>query len=65
MRILAAAPAEAQVILRRALGNAPILLPALTVKEAFDVAAQGVDIIVCGIHFDESRMFELLRAGQN
>jgi CheY-like chemotaxis protein len=62
MRILAATPPEAEAILRRGLGHAAILLPALTIEEAFDVAAQGVDIIVCGIHFDDSRMFELLRA---
>ena len=38
------------------------MLPVSTIEEAFYVAAQGVDIIVCGIHFDDSRMFELLRA---
>src|SRR3954471_2074614 len=62
MRILAATPPESQAILARALGNAATLLPAVTIEEAFNVAAQGVDIIVCGIHFDDSRMFELLRA---
>jgi hypothetical protein len=62
MRILAAIPLEAQAILGRALGNAAILLPVLTIEEALDVAAQGVDIIVCGINFDDSQMFELLRA---
>jgi hypothetical protein len=31
-------------------------------EEALVVATQGVEIIICGIHFDDSRMFELLRA---
>ena len=62
MQILAATPPNGEPILRRALGDAATLLPAHTLEEALDVIAQGVDIIVCGIHFDESRMFELLRA---
>ena len=62
MRILAAIPPEAEAILRRAVGDAATLLPAHTIEEAYGVAAQSVDIIVCGINFDESRMFELLRA---
>jgi CheY-like chemotaxis protein len=62
MRILAAVPPEAQAILRLALGKAATLLPAHTTEEALGIVAQGVDIIICGIHFDDSRMFELLRA---
>jgi CheY-like chemotaxis protein len=61
MKMLAAIPSDGTEVLRRAMGSAVDLLPAVTMQEALAVARQGVDVIVCGIHFDDSRMFELLR----
>jgi hypothetical protein len=59
-RILVADTPEAVEILRPVIGDGARLIPAFTVEEALAVAAQGVDMIVAGVHFDKSRMFDLL-----
>jgi len=60
-RILVADTPEAVEILRPVIGDGATLIPAFTVEEALAVVAQGVDMIVAGVHFDKSRMFDLLR----
>jgi D-serine deaminase-like pyridoxal phosphate-dependent protein len=60
-RILVADTPEAVEILPPVIGDGATLIPAFTVEEALAVAAQGVDMIVAGVHFDKSRMFDLLR----
>lgn len=40
------------------------LLPATTVAEALALLDVDLDLIVCQMHFDDSRMFDLLRAAR-
>src|ERR1041385_2980828 len=61
MRILAALPPEGIAVLQRVLADDVVLLPAITMERALQLANQNVDMILCGVHFDDSRMFDLLR----
>jgi CheY-like chemotaxis protein len=61
VRILAAVPSQALAVLDQAFGKGAVLLPAHTMEEAVTLASTGIDAILCGVHFDESRMFDLLR----
>jgi hypothetical protein len=47
--------------LRRILAAHATVLGTSSLDEAIAAIGLGVDLIVCGIHFDESRMFDLLR----
>ena len=58
--ILIAAGAEGSARLRKILEPSHELLFARTVQEALD-AARKCDVMVCGLEFDESRMFDFLR----
>jgi hypothetical protein len=46
--------------LHEILGDNVNVTSAGTMPEALQILEQGVDLIVCGVHFDESRMFDLL-----
>jgi CheY-like chemotaxis protein len=60
-RILVADDTESIAIFREALTTSYELLPATTLKEARAVVTQSPDLVVCGCHFDEGRMYDLLR----
>ena len=53
---LGAHPAVENVI-----GTSATVIGMNTLDEAISLLRKGVDLIVCGIHFDDSRMFDLLR----
>lgn len=59
--ILIAAGAEGRARLRRILEPVHNLLFAKTMQEALD-AAPKCDVLVCGLEFDESRMFDFLQS---
>jgi response regulator RpfG family c-di-GMP phosphodiesterase len=46
----------------RALGDAAELLTGRTVEEALRLCEEPVDLVLCNVRFDESRVFELLEA---
>lgn len=58
--LIAASPAAADAI-AEALGGIAQTKTATTVDEAAAIIAGGVDLIVAGTYFDDSRMFDLLR----
>jgi hypothetical protein len=62
-RILAAFPPRALPIVERVLGAYVRLIPAHTFTSAAEILARDADLtlILCGAHFDESRMFDFLR----
>lgn len=37
------------------------LVPCITLEAAKAIAYDGIDLVLCGLHFDESRMFDFLR----
>lgn len=58
--ILIAASPAATTVISTALGPSARMMTAHTIPEALSVAATGVDLIIAGIYFDESRVFDLL-----
>ena len=44
-----------------ATGMEMLLVPCVTLEMAKEVVRDNIDVILCGLHFDESRMFDLLR----
>jgi hypothetical protein len=60
-RILVADLPEGQATIENIVGRNAILIPVGTLGAALQEAEGSVDMILCGIHFDESRMFDLLR----
>jgi CheY-like chemotaxis protein len=60
-RILVADDFESIAVFREALTISYELLPAATLKEARALVTQAPDLVVCGCHFDEGRMYDLLR----
>lgn len=42
-------------------GSKMRLVPCVTLDMAKEAVRDDIDVILCGLHFDESRMFELLR----
>ena len=62
-RVLAALPPFAYPTLERVLGGRADVLPvhSLYGAKALLQAEPDISLIVCGVHFDESRMFDLLR----
>jgi hypothetical protein len=60
-RILAAVAPAALPAIRGALVNKVVVLPAHTLDDACQVLVSRVDMIIAGVHFDDSRMFDLLR----
>lgn len=61
LRVLAADIFADDTTLQRVLGTHLTLITATTVNEAVAAIDRGVDVIVCNIHFDICRMFDLLR----
>lgn len=62
-KILAAMRPEGAVAVERALGRYAQVVPAYTFEEAVKRLHErdDVSLILCGIYFDETRMFDLLR----
>jgi DNA-binding NtrC family response regulator len=59
--VLVADTPPAQAVIRRLLHGRARVVGAATLSDAL-AALAGADLVVCGVHFDESRMFELLAA---
>jgi CheY-like chemotaxis protein len=59
-RILGADAEQGIRTLRAVLGESAELIPADSLNQAVRVLENPVDLIICGIQFDESRMFDLL-----
>jgi len=61
-KILAAMRQEGAVAVERALGRYVEVVPAYTFDEAVRrLQGDGISLVLCGIYFDETRMFDLLR----
>ena len=60
-QILVADVAGGVETLRHVVGPAAEIVGAATLDEALAALRDGVDLVICGIHFDQSRMFDLLR----
>jgi CheY-like chemotaxis protein len=60
-RILVADTPEAFDIFRRALTGPFTLVPAATLSHVRDALHELPDAVVCGCHFDEGRMYDVLR----
>jgi CheY-like chemotaxis protein len=65
-KILAALRPEGAVAVERALGGYVELVPAYTFDEALKRlrSADDISLILCGIYFAHTRMFDLLRAAK-
>jgi hypothetical protein len=60
-QVLAAIQPSALLTLRRAIGRHVGLVPCHTFDEAkARLARGGIDLVLCGLYFDESRMLDLL-----
>ena len=62
-KILAAVRPQGAVAVRRALGEYAEVMPVYTYDEALAALANpgGVDLLLCGMFFDETRALDLLR----
>jgi len=60
-RILVADVPDAFAVFREALAGSHTLLPARTLGQARAALAEQPELVVCGCHFDEGRMYDLLR----
>ncbi|HYR34607.1 MAG TPA: hypothetical protein VEQ87_09985 [Burkholderiales bacterium] len=61
-RILAAVRPQGGVAVRRALGEYAEVLPVYEYDEAVaGLRKGGIDLVLCGVFFDETRAFDLLR----
>jgi hypothetical protein len=61
-RILAAVRPQGGVAVRRALGEYAEVMPVHTYDEAVATLRAGdINLVVCGVFFDETRAFDLLR----
>lgn len=49
-------------VLQRVFGRDAKVISATRIHDALKILAGGVDLIICSVQFDESRMFELLGA---
>jgi len=64
-RVLIAGTQQAIDVLREALGRDFELLSATSIHEALYLLDPRVDLILCNVRFDDSRMFEFLHALQS
>ncbi len=62
--ILVAGTPEAVVTAKYALGTAFNYVPAYTIDQAASFLCAPVDVIVCNVAFDSSRMFDFIRAAR-
>jgi hypothetical protein len=53
---------DASEVVRLALGGEVEFVQAFSVEEALKQAASGIDLVVCNLRFDNSRMFDFLGA---
>lgn len=60
-RILAADVPNEHRTLQKVLDGLVTLVPVTTIDDALSALHASIDAIICGIHFDESRMFDLIR----
>ncbi len=62
-KVLAALRPQGVVAVQRAVGQYVEPVPAYTYDEAVSVlrSRQDIDLVACGVFFDETRMFDLLR----
>lgn len=58
--LVADVPAGVRTV-ENVLGMSATVIGTNILDEAVSLLRKGVDLIVCGIHFDDSRMFDLLR----
>ena len=65
--ILAAVRPQGGVAVRRALGEYAEVVPVYAYSDAVSTlrARSGVDLVLCGVFFDETRAFDLLRFVRN
>jgi hypothetical protein len=65
-KVLAALRPEAIVAVERALGEYAEILPVYTFEDAVTLLRSRVeiDVILCGIYFGQTRMFDLLRVAR-
>lgn len=61
-RILAAGTTDAIEALTQLLHAEAELVPAYSVRDALDRFDERIDLVVCNVRFDESRMFDFLLA---
>lgn len=61
-RVLVAGTRQGIASVREVLGEAIEMVGAQSVAEALREADKGVDLIICNIRFDDSRMFDFLGA---
>jgi hypothetical protein len=64
-RILVADTAGAMATVRAALGDIGVLIHASNLDDALRILRAGVDMMVCGAHFDTDRISILVRAAAN
>jgi hypothetical protein len=58
--LVADVPAGVRTV-ENVIGTSATVIGTNTLDEAVSLLRKGVDLLVCGIHFDDSRMFDLLR----
>src|SRR5438874_907911 len=63
-RVLIAGTEEAIALVRRLVGSEVVPVAALSVEAAVQRLDAGIDLIVCNVRFDDSRMFDFLGALQ-
>jgi CheY-like chemotaxis protein len=61
-RVLMAGTRDASEVVRLALGGEVEFVQAFSVEEALVQSASGIDLVVCNLRFDNSRMFDFLGA---
>jgi len=59
-RVIAADTRGGISTLAKILGGYVQLIPAVSLEQALKKIEDGADLVVCGIHFDQSRMFGFL-----
>jgi len=59
--ILAAVRPQGGVAVRRALGEYAKVLPVYRYDDALAALREGIDLVLCGMFFDETRALDLLR----
>jgi response regulator RpfG family c-di-GMP phosphodiesterase len=64
-RVLIAGTRQAIDVLQEVLGSDFELLSATSIHEALYLLEPRIDLILCNVRFDDSRMFEFLHALQN
>lgn len=60
-RVLVADVAAGQTTVQNVLGREATIIEANSLEKALAELKEGVSLVICGLHFDESRMFDLLR----